>query len=175
VKDITANIFFQELNNNSTISDLKLIEPFRLSDFKRDQFDYPIRITSSIIGDFDISFTTFIQKIRIENTKINSLFGMSCFFNAGFELLDCEILENSDFSCGGHNKNGAIFQISNCVFHGSVTFCDSWFEDIVILEENDFKKGTDILYAGYETTGTSVVFEKGYSIKKNHGDVAKKV
>jgi hypothetical protein len=173
LKEITPKILFESLISDSIVSDIIITLPFRLREFSEYEFDFPILIQDSVIPILDISNTLFTQKVRILNSKIDSIEGYSCYFTAGFELINCEISGTVDFSYGGHTEDETIFLIKNCIFHKSVTFCDSYFDGFVIIEDNDFKNGTDLLFTGHSPT--TVDFRKGHRISGNIGELDKEI
>jgi hypothetical protein len=173
LKEVIPKILFESLKSDSIVSDVTITTSFRLSEFSEYEVNFSILIQDSVIPDLDISRTLFTQKVKIANSKIDSIEGYSCYFTAGFELINCEISGNVDFSCGGHTEDGTIFLIKNCIFHESVTFFDSFFDGFVIIEDNDFKKGTDLLFTGHAQT--TVDFRKGHRISGNIGELDKEI
>jgi hypothetical protein len=173
LKEITPKILFEYLNSDSIVSDVTVTSSFRLSEFSKYEVDFPILIQDSVIPILDISRTLFTQKVKILNSKIDSIEGYSSYFTAGFELINCEISGTVEFSYGGHTEDGTIFLIKNCIFHESVTFCDSYFDGLVMIEDNDFKNGTDLLFTGHSPT--TVDFRKGHRISGNIGELDREI
>lgn len=95
----------------------------------------------------NVSFEILEQgkKIVIMNSIINHLDIHGTWFFNGFELLNSNIIQYVDYQMGGHNLMSEKIIIKNNVFSEFFNFFDCIFYGPVIIENNIFLKGTNIL------------------------------
>lgn len=123
-----------------------------------------IYISNVIATSIDLSFMTFIDKVRIEECYIDNLFINSSWFNNGFELHNCIIKNKIQYEMGGHNNSPIV--IKNNIFCNTFIFLDCHFFDELTIKENIFNKGCTILGSSMNNT-----FDKKPEIFNNIGDV----
>lgn len=142
----------------------------------------------AIYGEFNLDgLDHFGKKFIAQDCIFESLSGVSSFFSEVFDFTNCQfkkcsftfsyflgglnidhcIFENYlDFQAGGHNKNESIVSIKNSVFKGFVNFFDCWYEGPIIVKDNDFKEGTNLLGSAENLT---VAFDVKPLIENNNG------
>jgi len=149
----------------------------------------PIR-DSHIIGDVDICKIerSLTAELVLSNCKIDNLVAPSFEFNYPVRLENCHFCKCSfnyayfqrgltidncifdyyvDFEAGGHNQIGYCFQIRNSQFLEFVNFFDCWFMGEVVIENNDFRGGTNLL--GNKLAPYRVQFDSTTRIENNRG------
>ncbi|WP_207513879.1 hypothetical protein [Longitalea luteola] len=118
--------------------------------------------TVDLIGVFELKVYLIIENCVINNFEIHS-----CWFVHGLLLKNSIVKNYVDYQMGGHNKNPII--IEGNVFSGFFNFFDCQFEDIVVLTNNVFEKGTNLL--GNTGEGFENSFASGFSVENNVGKV----
>ena len=109
------------------------------------QFSKHVRLTACHFKNCQFAFTYFLDGLTINN----------CIFD-----------NYLDFQAGGHNKIGSRISIINNNFKNFVNFYDCWYENEVMICNNDFFKGTNLLG---ELHNISVTFAKQPTIENNTG------
>ena len=91
------------------------------------------------------------------------------YFLAGLTIDHCVFETYLDFESGGHNQYNKLFTITNSTFHEFVNFFDCWFQSGVIISNNDFRKGTNLL--GNRDQPYSVQFDIVPVVENNVGEM----
>lgn len=117
------------------------------------------------------SFTTFEQPVLIENCGLEQGVFMSCYFPAGLTLRNCHLRSELDFQCGGHNEPEAAIVLEDNTFDDFVNFYDCVFEGPVVVRNNHFRAGTNLL--GNLGEPFAVHFEIPPVLENNQGEMAK--
>lgn len=124
-------------------------------------------ISNSFVETLNLQFHRFKSFVKIENCIINQLNIHSCWFTEGLSLENNIILSPIDYQMGGHNKKPIV--VTNNIFGGFFNFFDCHFEDIVTIEGNVFKDGSNIL--GNIDKGFKNTFEKNFFVRNNIGEI----
>ena len=132
-----------------------------------DIFNHEIIITNCIIRKLDLDSLCLQKSVQIKNNFIQEFKIYSTWFKAGAIIKNNIFTNEIDYQMGGHNMN-PIEIISN-IFMGHFAFFDCQFEDQLIIKDNIFRCGSDLLYK--ENKGFDNIFKKGYIIKNNIGDL----
>ncbi|MBF0575559.1 hypothetical protein [Dysgonomonas sp. GY617] len=110
-------------------------------------------VLNSIIDLIDLSFTEFEStSIIIRGCVIRNLSLHTSWFKQGFLLEDNIILNKVIFEMGGHNDEPIC--IKSNVFRDFFSFFDCQFKELLIVENNIFKQGTN-LFCNMHTEGDS--------------------
>lgn len=127
--------------------------------------DEIVEISSSIIRVLTFPAGFISNQIIIDNCIIDTLIISNTRFKAGFSLRNSIIKKEVSNEAGGYNN--APFEMENNIFVEYVDFFDSIFEDTVIIRDNVFSKGTNLLLKQNAETDPS--FEKGLIVRNNIG------
>ncbi|PKA21962.1 hypothetical protein CH381_33360 [Leptospira sp. mixed culture ATI2-C-A1] len=136
--------------------------------FIKKEIDLTFSFENCIFNNVDFSFHTFEKRIKFRNCIFNDFFAMSVFYPEGFEMINCNITENFDVCCGGHNLNDS-FILENTTINGFANFQDCLFMNKVFIKNNIFVNGSNIL--GNSILGTEVEFQKEFYIENNLGNI----
>ena len=109
----------------------------------------------------------FKGKIELINCEIKDCNLSYSYFKEGLVIKNCTFDSYLDFQAGGHN-NKPIHIIGN-TFKEFVSFFDCWFFDEVVLQNNTFIKGTNIL--GNIKEAVSSQFDNGLIESNNIGRI----
>ncbi|RAJ98094.1 hypothetical protein LX87_03002 [Larkinella arboricola] len=108
-------------------------------------WDKDVVFENSIIENFSGSVTQFNNPVRLINCHFKNCQFVFTYFSGGLTIDNCTFDSYLDFQAGGHNKAGNAVIITNNGFNGFVNFFDCWYESDVIINNNRFCKGTNLL------------------------------
>ena len=114
---------------------------------------------------FSGSVTRFNKVVKLSNTKFKKSQFVFTYFQGGLQIENCVFEEYLDFQSGGHYQQNTI-SICNNYFHDFVNFFDCWFESLVLIKNNQFLKGTNLLGKPHDIP---VTFEVTPIIENNLG------
>ncbi|MCD7935628.1 MAG: hypothetical protein LUG98_02075 [Tannerellaceae bacterium] len=124
-----------------------------------------ISIWYSFIESLDLSFRVHKGKVEIRNCVIENLYLFNGWFPEGF-VFEGNIVKNWVLcEIGPHNKKPFIMR--NNIFHGFFHFFDCVFSGEVLIENNIFMQGSDLL--GNQQTSTKTLFQVLPVIRNNQG------
>jgi len=122
-----------------------------------------IEVTNCIIDSFEMNFTTYQYPVEIYNCIIGNFLVHSTWFTKGLKLINCIIKENIHYEMGGHNVMTIIMEGN--IFMDFFNFFDCQFDNKVIVRNNVFVKGSNLLSKeGYKST-----FNLGIEVNANYG------
>ncbi|QOW09897.1 hypothetical protein Q73A0000_05740 [Kaistella flava (ex Peng et al. 2021)] len=98
-----------------------------------------------LIEYFSGSVTQFEKQVQFINCNFKNCQFVFTYFLGGLTIENCTFDNYLDFQAGGHNQKGNSIIIANNDFKGFVNFFDCIYEDDVIIENNKFQKGTNLL------------------------------
>jgi len=124
-------------------------------------------ISNQVINSLKIGFTRFDLEVIIENCIIEHLEIHSTWFHKGLILKGNIIKNDIDYQMGGHNNSP--IRIENNIFEGFFNFFDCHFDDKLILSNNIFQKGTNLL--GNIGEGYQNIFDMGIINEGNIGSL----
>lgn len=110
------------------------------------EFKYPVRFSRCHFKKCNFDFAYFLYGLTIDN----------CVFESYL-----------NFQAGGHNQHRFEFTIVRSTFNGFVNFFDCWFQGNVLVMDNDFKKGTNLL--GNKSMPYRVSFDVSPIVENNKG------
>ena len=164
--NITAEKALILLNANEPIKDVFVSGKLSLTGL--DDFDKAIVIDNCILEYLEGNSTQFTNNVKLTNSEFKLCDFTFTYFLGGMEIENCVFESYLDFQAGGHNKNNQVFSIRNSIFKGFVNFFDCWYESRVVVENNDFKRGTNLL-GKHKETGIETRFDVTPLIEKNNG------
>lgn len=125
-------------------------------------------IYNSFINNLDLGFYEHKEQIVIENCIIENFLIDNAWFLKGLILKNNIIKNKIEYNMGGHNKD-AIF-IENNIFHDFFDFFDCHFENMVVVKNNIFLKGSTLL--GNKGKGYENIFRDGIILENNIGNIS---
>lgn len=145
----------------------------------------------SISGNLELPPSeTWPQEICLENCLVENLACLSVDFSKLVKLLNCRFAncqftfsyflggltidscyfdDYLDFQAGGHNQGGEPVRIVNSRFAAFVNFFDCQYESAVIITDNHFSGGTNLLGKPHNIP---VTFEVAPLLARNSGQLA---
>lgn len=154
------------LKNGQPLTNLVVEGELRLE--TEETWDQELVFEHCTIAYFSASAVSFGQLVRFTNCHFKNCQFVFTYFLGGLIIEHCTFDSYLDFQCGGHNKKGNPVMIANNHFRGFVNFFDCWYESEVIVRNNTFHQGTNILG---QPQNLSVTFEQEPIIKDNIGQV----
>jgi hypothetical protein len=121
-----------------------------------------------ILEYFSGSATQFEKPVRLLNCHFKQCQFIFSYFLGGLTIENCTFENYLDFQAGGHNKNGKPVIITGNQFLGFVNFFDCWYEDEIIIRNNNFQKGTNLLGKPFNIP---VTFDVLPIIEENEGQL----
>jgi hypothetical protein len=126
-----------------------------------------VHILHSIINTLNFDFLESNFEIVIENCIINNFSIHSCWFVKGLTFKNNHIMNYVDYQMGGHNEMPV--NITGNIFHDFVSFFDCHFENQLVLKNNLFLKGSNLL--GNKDEGFANIFNSDVIIENNMGNI----
>ena len=162
-KKLTASDFFNIWKEKDVFEDIifsEEIDLFRKSFSKDKRFVNCAFPSLSLIG-----VNVNNAMIEFENCEFREFVAIGTFFSGGAKFEKCKFYSYVDFESGGQNEKPFI--LKNNIFYGFVNFFDCWFKDDVVVINNTFKKGTNLL--GNKDHPYGPQYDKRLVIKGNIG------
>lgn len=141
---------------------IKVITQSELKDYKTFHLINCNIDTIDLTGVFELKVYLIIENCIIQNLQIHS-----CWFVNGLLLKNNIIKNYVDYQMGGHNTNPIV--IEENIFSSFFNFFDCQFEDVIIIKDNVFVKGTNLL--GNKGEGFENSFVSGWVVENNIGRV----
>lgn len=133
-----------------------------------ENWDKEVVFENCIVDFFSGSTVQFDKPVRLVNSHFKKCQFTFSYFLGGLTIDSCTFDDYLDFQAGGHNQTNFPVKIINNEFIGFVNFFDCWYENEVIISDNRFKNGTNLLG---NPNGILVTFDKEPVIKGNTGKV----
>lgn len=133
-----------------------------------DIWDKEVIFENCILDFFSGILTPFNKPVRLINCHFKKCHFSFSYFLGGLIIDNCTFESYLDFQAGGHNRKGNPVIITNNEFKDFVNFFDCWYEDEVIISNNIFHKGTNLLGKPHSTP---VTFNIKAIIKDNIGQI----
>jgi hypothetical protein len=131
-------------------------------------WDKEVVLENCVVEYFSGSVTHFEKPVRFINCQFKKCQFVSTYFFGGLTIDNCIFDDYLDFQAGGHNKTRKPVVITNNQFADFVNFFDCWYESEVIIESNNFQKGTNLLGKPFDIP---VTFDVAPVIKNNQGQL----
>jgi hypothetical protein len=125
-------------------------------------------IFNQILNRLELGFNVYLSEVVIENCLIENIQIHSAWFKKGFIFRNNIIKCNIDYQMGGHNFAPIIME--NNIFMGFFNFFDCHFEGKVIVRNNIFQKGANLL--GNRGKGYQNLFNNGIINENNIGNLS---
>lgn len=129
--------------------------------------NYTLTIENCIIKSLNCSGLNFQNQVKLIHSFFDNCSFHSAYFISGLLINGCTFDNYLDFEAGGHNKEGTNFTLINSNFKSFVNFFDCWFQSEVIINNNNFQMGTNLL--GFKGLPYEVTFEVDPIIEDNIG------
>ncbi len=141
---------------------------FEMSASQADNWEWQkeIVIENCIVEDLQIPMFHAAKPVVFLNSDFKKIDLYAPYFLSGLLVKNCLFETVVDFQSGGHNKNGTEFRLEGNVFKEFVNFFDDWFEGPVVVKDNKFEKGTNLL-----STTQMVTFDVAPEISGNSGEI----
>ncbi len=110
-----------------------------------DNWDKEVVFENCIVEKFSAIGQQFDKPVKLTNCHFKNCQFTFVYFLGGLTIDNCTFDNYLDFQAGGHNKAGNPVVISNNDFKYFVNFFDCWYENEVIISNNKFHKGTNLL------------------------------
>jgi hypothetical protein len=137
--------------------------------FEETDFKIPIVMEKCEVESIKAGSVQFNKVVKFTKCHFKKFDFPFCYFPGGLEIISCSIDSYIDFQCGGHNKPTTTVRISNTIFKGFVNFFDCIYEGPVIITNNKFEKGTNLL--GNKNEPFVVSFDDVVKIEDNEGEL----
>lgn len=124
-------------------------------------------ISNCIIETIDFDSFDADMEIVIENCIITNFCIHSAWFTNGLVFRRNIVVNYVNYQMGGHNEKPIVF-VEN-IFHEFVNFFDCHFNDSLILENNIFNLGSNLI--GNNTEGFANTFVKDFVASNNVGEI----
>lgn len=128
-------------------------------------YNEPFSLENCIVDTIDLCSANFNEIIVIKNCVIRKLELSSTFFEQGLDFSNNIVKELIIFEAGGHNNKPIIF--TNNIFNDFFCFFDCNFYDEVIVKDNIFRSGSDLLTK--EDPNFDNMFNRGVEVENNLG------
>lgn len=110
-----------------------------------DEWEEEVILENCIFEYFSGSATQFKKSVRLINCHFKKCQFVFSYFLGGLTIDNCIFEDYLDFQAGGHNKDGKPVTITANQFGGFVNFFDCWYESEIIIRNNNFQKGSNLL------------------------------
>ncbi len=164
--NITAERAIDLLNDGLPLTDVYVDGELKIE--INEVWDKEVVFENCIFEYFSGSVTQFGKHVRITNCHFKNCQFVFTYFFGGLIIDNCTFDNYLDFQAGGHNKTGHPVIIKNTNFKEFVNFFDCWYENEVIISNNKFQKGTNLLG---QPNNIPVTFDKEVIIKDNTGQL----
>jgi hypothetical protein len=133
-----------------------------------DSWEKEVIMKNCTLEYFSGSATQFKKPVHLVNCRFKKCQFVFSYFLERLIIENCLFDDYLDFQAGGHNKNGKPIILANNQFAGFVNFFDCWYESEVIIKNNDFKKGANLLGKPFDIP---VTFDVVPIIEDNKGQL----
>ena len=108
-------------------------------------WDQEVVFTNCIVENFACLSVNFNKPVELRNCRFNNCQFTFSYFLSGLTIDTCYFDSYLDFQAGGHNQGGKPVRIINSRFSAFVNFFDCQYESAVIITDNHFLGGTNLL------------------------------
>jgi hypothetical protein len=164
--NITAEKAFELVKANEPIKNVFVSGKLNFTGI--DNFDKAIVIENCIVEYLEGISSQYLRQVKLINSEFELCDFTFTYFIGGLEIENCCFKNYLDFQAGGHNRGNNSFSIRNSTFKKFVNFFDCWFESEVIIVNNDFQKGTNLL-GKHTSNSIKTVFDIVPLIENNIG------
>jgi len=104
-----------------------------------------VTLENCVIDDFVCLSVDFSKPVKLLNCHFGNCQFTFSYFLSGLTIDTCYFADYLDFQAGGHNQAGEPVRIVNSQFAAFVNFFDCSYESAVIITDNHFLGGTNLL------------------------------
>ncbi len=134
----------------------------------KDNFEHDLIAQNCIFENFQGVGVQFAKTVSFLNCEFKECNFIGTYFLGGLNIDNSVFDSYLDMQAGGHNQDGKMVSITNSTFKSFVNFFDCWYQSEVIIKNNDFQKGTNLLG---KPNGISVTFDVNPIIENNKGQL----
>jgi hypothetical protein len=127
-----------------------------------------IRLENCVVEHLGCLSVNFSKPVELLNCRFASCQFTFSYFLGGLTIDSCYFDDYLDFQAGGHNQGGAPVRIVNSRFAAFVNFFDCQYESAVIITDNHFLGGTNLLGKPHNIP---VTFEVTPLLARNSGQL----
>jgi uncharacterized protein YjbI with pentapeptide repeats len=163
--EIINNIsIFKLIKENETLENFHVVGDVS---FYKINLENKLAFINCKFDSLSLSGCDFDFEIKFINCKFKKVDMVGTFFHGGVLFSGCTFYSHFLSDSGIHNKKPYLLQGN--VFHEFADFTDCWFMGEVIIKDNAFIKGTNLL--GNKDEMFRVQFDSGYIIENNTGQI----
>jgi hypothetical protein len=166
LKTITAEAAIDLILQGKPVRDSHITGELRI-DYKK-EWDGELLIENCIVDNMAAPAAEFRGAVNLINSRFSKTSFHGAYFPNGLTIDKCIFETYTDFEAGGHNEIPNPFRIINSKFHDFVNFFDCWFKGEVIVMDNVFAGGTNLL--GNKHEPFRVHFDIEPRIENNKGN-----
>lgn len=132
-------------------------------------WDQEVVFDNCIVENFTCLSVNFNKPVKLRNCRFGNCQFTFSYFLGGLTIDTCYFDDYLDFQAGGHNQGGEPVRIVNSRFSAFVNFFDCQYESAVIITDNHFLGGTNLLGKPHNIT---VTFAVAPLLARNRGQLA---
>jgi TonB family protein len=166
--NISSEKAFNLINSGERLNNMFISGKLDFSEFYADSFDKDFEADNCTFEYLRATCAQFSKSVKLTNCELKKCeFNMTWFF--GGLIIDNCIFENYlSFESGGHNQNDKVVSITNSTFKKFVNFIDNWYNSYVVIANNNFEGGTNLLG---KPNGIAITFDVNPRIENNNGQL----
>lgn len=134
-----------------------------------DVWEQAVLLENCLVENFSGAVTPFQQSVSLINCHFKQCQFVFTYFLGGLLIDNCLFDSYLDLQAGGHNQLGKPVIITGNVFADFVNFFDCWYEGEVIITDNHFLGGTNLLGRPHNIP---VTFDVAPLLSHNSGQLA---
>ncbi|NML64554.1 hypothetical protein HHL22_04985 [Hymenobacter sp. RP-2-7] len=131
-------------------------------------WEQQVVLENCVVERFYCPCTSFSKGVELRNCRFQQCQFTFSYFLGGLIVDACYFDSYLDFQAGGHNQLGNPVRITNSRFASFVNFFDCWYESAVVITDNDFLGGTNLLGAPFNIP---VTFNMPPVLARNSGQL----
>lgn len=167
-QNITADEAFEAITSGEALSNMFITGKLEFNKFYQDSFKYDLIADNCIIEHLQATCAQFAKTVKLTNSEIIKCEFNMTYFLGGLTIDNCIFENYLSFESGGHNENGNVVSITNSTFRKFVNFFDCLYFSKVVITNNNFLEGTNILG---KPVNLPVRFEAEQKIENNKGQL----
>jgi hypothetical protein len=166
LKTITAEAAINLISRGQPVRDSHITGELRIDEYKREG---SLFIENCIVDKMMATAVDFRGAVNLISCRFSKTSFHGAYFRSGLTIDKCIFETYTDFEAGGHNEIPNTFRIINSQFLDFVNFFDCWFKGEVIILDNEFAGGTNLL--GNKNEPFRVHFDIEPRIENNKGRI----
>lgn len=142
---ISGDEAIELIKNNQPIRGKVVVGQINLTNFLDDSNNFSVIIDNSAIDELMASCVNFNKQVVLRSSTFKKCEFQFTYFLRGLLIKDSTFDSYLNFQCGGHNQPQTRIEILSNEFNDFVNFFDCIYSGPVIIKNNEFKRGTNIL------------------------------